>query len=135
MLPIVLKKCISISKIRGSVEWSSQLIQLHNGLIVFWKLYLNLRSLKWLKPSLSLVINLSPLGLWQIKTEFAYGRMNLRILVFKTNKLSASRSPGFNFFHLMIVDRKNKFFKKLWSEGQCLVRLLFSTTYVWQELN
>ena len=133
MPPIVLKKCIFLSKIRGSVEWSSQLIQLHNGLIIFWKLCLNLHSLKWLKPSLSLVINLKSIRIMTNVDRVCI--WTYEILVLKTEKLSASRSPGSNFFHLMIVDRKNKFFKKLWSEGQCLVRLLFSTTYVWQELN
>ena len=40
--------------------------------------------------------------------------MNLRILILKTDKLSAFLRPGSNLFHSMIVDGKNKFFKKLW---------------------
>ena len=42
-----------------SISWP----QLHKEFIVSWKLYLNLCSLKWLRPSLSLVISLIPLGL------------------------------------------------------------------------
>ena len=41
--------------------------QLQNGFKESWKLCLNLCSCKWLKPSRSLVINLIPLGLWQLK--------------------------------------------------------------------
>ena len=43
--------------------------QLHKGSIVSWKLCLNLCSLKWLRPSLSLVISLIPSGLWIWKKE------------------------------------------------------------------
>ena len=87
--------------------------QLYKGLIVSWKLFLNLCSLKWLNPSLNLVINLSPLGLWQLWTEFGDGRINLRMLVLKSNKLSAFLRPGSNLFYSMIVDGKNEFLKKL----------------------
>ena len=41
--------------------------QLQNGFKESWKLCLNLSSRKWLKPSRSLVMNLIPLGLWQLK--------------------------------------------------------------------
>ena len=40
--------------------------------------------------------------------------MDLRILVLKSNKLSAFLRPGYNLFHSMIVDGKSKFLKKLW---------------------
>ena len=40
--------------------------------------------------------------------------MNLRILVLKSDKLSAFLRPGSNLFHSMIVDGKNEFLKKLW---------------------
>ena len=45
---------------------STSFPQLHSGFNVSWKPYLNLCSLKWLKPSLSLVIRQIPLGLWQL---------------------------------------------------------------------
>ena len=68
--------------------------QLHNGLIVSWKLYLILCSLRWLKPSLNLMVNLRPLGLWQLSTEFGHGRMNFRILVFF--RVSAKSGKSFS---------------------------------------
>ena len=40
--------------------------------------------------------------------------MNLRILVLKSDKLSAFLKPGYNLFHSMIVNGKNEFLKKLW---------------------
>ena len=52
-----------------------------------WKLCLNLCSLRWLKPSLSLVISLIPLGLQISKIEFGEGRMKLSIFSLKTGIL------------------------------------------------
>ena len=49
-----------------------------------------------------------------IQTEFGDGCMNLTILVLKANKLSAFLRPGSNLFDPVIVDGKNKFFKRLW---------------------
>ena len=40
--------------------------------------------------------------------------MNLRILVFKSGKLSAALRPGSNLFYSLIVDGKNEFLQKLW---------------------
>ena len=40
--------------------------------------------------------------------------MNLRMLVLKSDKLSAFLRPGSSLFHSMIVDGKNEFLKKLW---------------------
>ena len=40
--------------------------------------------------------------------------MNLRMLVLKSDKLSAFLRPGSSLFHSMIVDRKKGFLKKLW---------------------
>ena len=40
--------------------------------------------------------------------------MNLRMLVFKGDKLSVFLRPGPTSFHSMIVDGKNKFSKTLW---------------------
>ena len=53
--------------------------------------------------------------------------MNLRMLVFKNDKLSALLRPGSNLFHSMIVDGKNEVLKKLWS---ALRRGIFSTFLV-----
>ena len=40
--------------------------------------------------------------------------MNVRMLVLKSNKLSAFLRPRSNLFHSMIVDGKNEFLQKLW---------------------
>ena len=40
--------------------------------------------------------------------------MNSRMLVLKSDKLSAFLRPGSSSFHSMIVDGKNEFLKKLW---------------------
>ena len=40
--------------------------------------------------------------------------MNLRMLVLKSDKLSAFLRPGPSLFHSRIVDGKNEFLKKLW---------------------
>ena len=68
---------------RGLNTWT----QLHKGFNVSWKLCLNLCSLRWLRPSLSLVISLIPLGLWISKTEFGEGHMKLSIFSLKTEIL------------------------------------------------
>ena len=49
------KKCVVDSVAR---------LQLHKGLIQLWKLWLNLCSLRWLRPSLNLVRSFNPTELW-----------------------------------------------------------------------
>ena len=85
-----------------TISWQ----QLHKGFIVSWKLCLNLCSLKWLRPSLSLVISLIPLGLWQSKEEFGGGRMKLSIFFLKTEILLEFLRLGSKLFHSVIVDGK-----------------------------
>ena len=67
-----------------SISWP----QLHKGFNVPWKLCLNLCFLRWLRPSLCLVISLIPLGLQISKTEFRESRMQLSIFSLKTEILS-----------------------------------------------
>ena len=86
--------------------------QLQNGFKESWKLCLNLYSHKWLKPSRSLVINLIPLGLWQLKRLLADGLINFRILFLKILKLLEFLMLWSNLFHSIIVDRKKEFFSK-----------------------
>ena len=69
--------------VMDSISWP----QLHKGFNVSWKLCLNLCSLRWLKPSLSLVISLILLGLGISKTEFGEGRMKLSFFSLKTEIL------------------------------------------------
>ena len=92
-----------------SISW----LQLHKGFIVSWKLCFNLCSLKWLRPSLSLVISLIPLGLWQSKKEFGEGRMKLSIFSLKTEILLEFLRLGSKLFHSIIADGKKEFLKKL----------------------
>ena len=88
--------------------------QLHNGFIVSWNLCLNLCSLKWFNPSLSLVIRKIPLGLWQLWKEIEDARMNLKILVLRTEKLSDFLRRRSTLFHSIIEDEKKELLKKLW---------------------
>ena len=81
--------------------------------IVSWKLCLNLWSLKWLRPSLNLVISLIPLGLWPSKKEFRESLMKLSISSFKTEMLLDFLRLGFKLFDSIIADGKNEFLKKL----------------------
>ena len=76
--------------------------QLQNGFKESWKLCLNLCSRKWLKPSRSLVINLIPLGLWQLKRLLADGLINFRILFLKTLKLLEFLTLWSSLFHSII---------------------------------
>ena len=87
--------------------------QLQIGLSESWKPCLNLCSQRWLKLSLNLVSNLTPLGLWQLKTLFPEGRINFKRLFLKTFKLSELRIFRSNLFHSMTVEGKKEFRKKL----------------------
>ena len=86
-------------------------LQLQNGFKESWKLCLNLCSRKWLKPSRSLVSNLIPLGLWQLK-RLSDGLINFRILFLRILKLLEFLMLWSNLFHSIIVDRKKEFFSK-----------------------
>ena len=78
-----------------------------------WKFCLHLYSLKWLKLTRSHVINLIPLGLWQLYTELAAGLKNWRIFFLNVRKLSELQKLGCSLFHSEIVDGKKEFFNKL----------------------
>ena len=91
-----------------SIPWA----QLHRGFKDSWKLCLMLYFLKWLKPRRSRVISLMPLGLWQLYTEFAVGRINWRIFHLNVRKLSELWRLKSNLFLSEIVDGKKEFLKK-----------------------
>ena len=76
------------------------------------KLCLNLWTLNWLKPNLSLVISFIPIGLWQSKVLLGVGHMNCKMLFLKTAKLSEFVIPLSRLFHLITVNRENEFLKK-----------------------
>ena len=92
----------------NSIPWP----QLHRGFKDSWKLCLMLYFLKWLKPRRSRVISLMPLGLWQLYTEFAVGRINWRIFHLNVRKLSELWRLRSNLFLSEIVDGKKEFLKK-----------------------
>ena len=87
--------------------------QLQIGLRVSWKLCRNLCSRRWLRPNLNLVINLIPLGLWQLKTEFEDGLINFKILFLKAEKVLEFLIFKSKLFHSMTVDGKKRIYKKL----------------------
>ena len=74
--------------------------QLQKGFKETWKLCLNLCSRKWLTPSRSLVINLIPLGLWQLKRLLGDGLVKFRILFLKILKLLEFLMLWSSLFHL-----------------------------------
>ena len=77
------------------------------------KLCLNLWSLRWLKPNLSLVISFIPIGLWQVKVLLGVGRMNCKMLSLKRARLSELLILLSRLFHSITEDGKNEFLKKL----------------------
>ena len=74
---------------------------------------LNLRSRKWLRPSRRLVINLIPLGLWQLKKLLADDLINRSILFLKTFKLLEFLMLWSSLFHSTIVDGKKELLNKV----------------------
>ena len=79
-----------------------------------WKLYLNLCSWRGLRSNLTVVINLIPLGLWQLKVEFENSLINFKILFIKAENVSKFLIFSSLLFYSMTVDRENKFLKKLY---------------------
>ena len=87
--------------------------QLQIGLSESRKPCLNSCSRRWLRPSLSLVSNLIPLGLWQLKTLFPEERINFKSFFLKINKFSELRVFWSSLFHSITTEGKNEFWKKL----------------------
>ena len=94
-------------------DLSISLLQLQIGLSESWKPCLNLRSRRWFKPSLNLVGNLTPLGLWQLKTLFPEGRISFKRPFLKTFELSQLQIFSSNMFRSMTAEGKKEFGKKL----------------------
>ena len=63
---------------------STSLLQLHIGLSVSWKLYLNLCTRRWLSSSRIRAIYLIPIRLWQSKSKLEEDCMNFSMLLLKT---------------------------------------------------
>ena len=77
------------------------------------KLCLNVWSLRWLKPNLSLVISFIPIGLWQLKVLLGVGCMNCKMLFLKRARLFELLTLLSRLFHSIAVDGKNEFLKEL----------------------
>ena len=104
--------------------------QLQTGLSVYWKSCLNLCSRRWLKPSLNLVSNLTPLRFWQLKTLFPEGRINFKRLFLKIFKFSELQRFRSNLFHSMTPEGKKEFRKKLCFTLNCEMLLVFLMLYL-----
>ena len=106
-------ECVLYQNTGGSAEGSDLRIIHHGHNYLYLGNFVWICFLKWSKPSLSLAMSLTPLGLWQSQTEFGVGRTNLEILVFRIKKLSDFPEVRSMPLHLKIADGKSKFFKKL----------------------
>ena len=98
---------------RKWTEVSISLPQLQLGLSESWKPCLNLYSRRWLKPSLKLISNLTPLELWQLKTLIPDWRINFKRVFLKTFKLSELRIFKSYLFHSMTAKREKGISKKV----------------------
>ena len=96
--------------VADSMSWP----QLNKGCTVSWKPCLNLCSLKWLRPSLSLVISLIPLGLWISKKKIWERSYEIKHFSLKTEILLEFLRLRSKLFHSRIADGKKEFWKKLY---------------------
>ena len=87
---------------------------IYRSLFKFLLLCLNFCSLKSLKAKSKPCnkANSSKVMTILLETEFEDGRMNLRILVLKTEKLPDFLKRGSKLFHSVMVDVKTEFLKK-----------------------
>ena len=90
--------------------------QLKIGLRVSWKCR-NLCSRRWLRPNLSLVINLIPLGLWQLKIEFEDSLINFKILFLKVEMV----------LEFLIIQIQVIPFSDNWWKKRIYKKILFTT--------
>ena len=85
---------------------------------------------RWLKPSLDLVSNLTPLRFWQLKTLLPEGCVNFERLFLKIFKLSELGIFRSNLFHLMTTEGKKEFRKKLCLTLNWEILLVFLVLFV-----
>ena len=97
-----------IKKIQSKKKWAEDSISCRFN--VSWKLWLNLFSLKWLSPSLSLVISLIPLGLWQSKKIWRRSFENNYFSLKDWNTLRVSKI-GVSLIPFSKADGKKSFLK------------------------
>ena len=100
-------------------------LQKHSGLIVSWKLWLNLWSLRWLKPTRSLVSSFIPYMPPTLNTLFKIFLLNLSKDFLNILYDSELRVSKLNLFHSLIVKGKKKLAKYSNLQKICLILLLF----------
>ena len=109
--------CIWVARfVQWRKKWaadSTSFPQLQNWSAEYWKLCLNLCSLKWLKPILRRIRNFSPDGLFMLKTFLAFGLMKIDKCILKISKRAEFRISRSNLFDSLITDWKKNFLKKL----------------------
>ena len=105
--------CFFIRYLRRSVKFwqrrkkwvvdSDSKLQGHNGFIVSWKLWLNLCSLRWLKPKRNLVRSLIPRLSETLHKLLGEGLINFSNEFLKTSYDTDLRTSGLKLFHSLIV--------------------------------
>ena len=68
---------------------------------------------------------LIPLELWQLKTLFGNGLININEFILKTLRLAGLRRLGSSLFHSITVDGKKEFLKKLSLELNRVILFVF----------
>ena len=103
--------------------------QLQTGLSESRKLCLNLCSRRWLISSLSLVSNLTLLGLWHLKTLFPEGPIKFKIFFLKIFRFSELHIFWSNLFHSVTTEGKKFFWKNLCFTLNWVMLLAFLMLY------
>ena len=139
VLPMIFRRVDLSFEILGQwgrkwADVSISLPQLHIRLSEYWKLCLNLCSWRWLKPNLNLGNNLTPFGLWQLKTVLPEGRMKFKSVFLKIFKLSELRIFRSSLFHSITAEGKKEFRKKLCFTLNRGILLVFLVLYVLTEV-
>ena len=89
---------------------------------------------RWVKTNSNLVNNLTPLGLWQLKTVLPEGRMKFKIVFLKIFKLSELRMFRSSLFHSITAEGKKKFRKRLCFTLNREILLVLLVLYVLTEV-
>ena len=104
VIEIVMKECLVVS-----ISWPQLQIRFNQS----WKLYLNLWSAKWLKPSLILVSSFKPLKFWVEEILFGSGLINLNIRFLNISHGDELWMLISILFHSVITPGIKEFIKKL----------------------
>ena len=84
------------------ISWPQLLIELSESR----KSCLNLRFRRWLRPSYSLVKNLTPLGLWRLETLISEGRVNFKSFFLELFRFAELHIFWSSFFHSITEGKK-----------------------------